>query len=696
MKSNFYLTISIGLLSIVSSWSQLSINLNIDPYPTPKVIEWALNSQIVTLTVSNLSAKSIGYKIKAQFYKDGELIAETKTELTTVLSIDASSSEVLFAEDVVPERALKFYGNIEKTIAKTNKLPAGNYRLCVKLLDELGKAELTSETCQPFIITSYQQARLILPQDETVIPFSGSVPNLTFQWSPIVPQPQFPVVYKLRLTPKNEKQNNLNAFRYNTPIFEVEVYNSTSQIWPIDALAIEPDQAYVWAVRSEDQDGNPIGENDGLSEIWGFRFDEDNYNVTSKTSGNPKSSSSDCQLTLNFSISTAGITKYPNGSKVPDYVEYQYVFNDNVNDLNNNQEPKEVGGGKKKFDKYTIGKRIMGHKYVSGNCPNVIFQDIDHDLNSSNQYRIKILVENCKSLLPKPVEDRKQNIKSEQYKDIDFVFEVEAFTDLYKNGEFICRADTLKRFRFLNGNISEIYDAPENENLDPDCELMNIELPVIGIKVINSQTNKYQYNFSNIDPNIGSSLEPKYTFEWDFGDGNKSIQDKPINTYSKGGSYVVTMVITRKNSAGIICKISKKRTIEIGYDCSDNACQFNSDNLFNDVLTPDDSITLCGGLKLFINGNNITKGAGNKLSGKGIVYIPWLLTAINVEFYDLVINLQKEIVGGEINAIKNSDCPAFPVQWAINAGYQLIHIKTKISITINKKIFNFIFQQKIK
>lgn len=259
--------------------AQFSVTLNVDPNPTPEILEWAINPQTVQLTVTNLTSNTERYKIKAQLFKDNELVGETRTEASPLRIIEANSVEVYFAEDVVPEGATKLYGNIDKVVIKTGKIPAGTYRLCTKLVDESGQINLTTDYCQTFFVTSYQQPRLILPIDGNSVPYTGAVSSLNFQWSPVLPQPRFPVYYQIRVVPKMEGQTALYAFRYNTPIINETVPGTTNFIWPVNALEIEPDTDYVWGVISMDEDEKPIGENEGLSEIWGFRFVDNTNNV---------------------------------------------------------------------------------------------------------------------------------------------------------------------------------------------------------------------------------------------------------------------------------------------------------------------------------------------------------------------------------------------------------------------------------
>lgn len=682
MNSRFSLLMIMLLSGLLESHCQVNLTLNVDPNPSPKVIEWALNAQTVTLTVVNLNNTPVKYRIKAELYKEGELIGETKPELMNFISVEATSTEIHFAEDIVPESAVKLYGDISKTLLKTNKIPAGNYRLCVKLIDENGQ-KLTNETCQPFIITDYQQPRLILPQDGSILPYTGVVPNLSFQWSAVVPQPKFPVTYTVRLVPMNKNQTKLNAFRYNTPIFEEDVINNINLQWPTNALEVEVDQNYVWAVISKDHDGEPIGENLGVSEIWEMKFDENNQVVSKVTSGSSQTSEP-CPLTLDFSISNSGVIKFPSGSSQPNYVEYKYNFNDNSNELNAKAKLIDLGGGKKGYDKYTVGQRDVTHKVISGNCPEAIFQQIG-DI-SNNNYPMKLDVSNC--VVAETIQEYGK--KGVKYLDIDFVFEATASTDLFKNGVKICQATTVKKFRYKNGAISKPSDNPFDTNPINDCSLNGIELPALSIKAQKSTGNGFSYTFSNEDESIfngGNNVD--WTVFWDFGDAKTSIANKPIHTYANGGSYVVTMRLERYDKINKkLCSVTKKKTIILSHDCNEAACNFDNTNLFQGIPAPDDSIYLCGNLKMYFNGMSVTK-TGNKLKGTGIVYIPWLLTAVNVEFDDLVINFSKEIVDGEINAVKSPNCPSFPTQWAINAGYQLTQNQIKeINAYVNQNIID--------
>lgn len=111
-----------------------------------------------------------------------------------------------------------------------------------------------------------------------------------------------------------------------------------------------------------------------------------------------------------------------------------------------------------------------------------------------------------------------------------------------------------------------------------------------------------------------------------------------------------------------------KKTIKLIPDCDDTACNFDCTTTLAGQLVSGESIDLCGGLVMFLDA---VSGTNASLSGTGIVYIPWLLTAVNVNFQNIKVNGSRQFCNGVINATIDNNAPAFPTQWAINVGYHL-------------------------
>lgn len=59
---------------------------------------------------------------------------------------------------------------------------------------------------------------------------------------------------------------------------------------------------------------------------------------------------------------------------------------------------------------------------------------------------------------------------------------------------------------------------------------------------------------------------------------------------------------------------------------------------------------------------------GDKFSAKGWVYIEWLKARVAVAFKDIKLNSEKKIIAGNVVAIKYDEAPAYPLNWALEAG----------------------------
>lgn len=249
------------LLISTICFSQIQINLNLDPNINPKLSEWENQPELMMLTIINTGNDYVGlkYKIDGKLYKDDEVIASTIFSKMPILELP-EGTEILYADDIIPINAINRNSDIEKTLIKTGSLPAGNYRLCVRLVN-LDQEQISTpeEVCGTTLITGYQYPELISPINDYVVDKNALIIT-NFEWTPLTPQPKSfeGIKYKVVISEILEGQNPQQAFMVNTPIIEREVLQNTQFLWPAEIPEPEEDKRYVWSVSPLSLEDQPF------------------------------------------------------------------------------------------------------------------------------------------------------------------------------------------------------------------------------------------------------------------------------------------------------------------------------------------------------------------------------------------------------------------------------------------------------
>lgn len=98
---------------------------------------------------------------------------------------------------------------------------------------------------------------------------------ITFRWTPVVPKPRDPIVYRLKVWQLMQGQNGTQAMRSNQPIVTKDCDNITETT--VSGIYTGPCRPpylcdFVWVVQALDKFGNPIGLNEGTSNPTVFNF----------------------------------------------------------------------------------------------------------------------------------------------------------------------------------------------------------------------------------------------------------------------------------------------------------------------------------------------------------------------------------------------------------------------------------------
>lgn len=176
-------------------------------------------------------------------------------------------------------------------LGNCKELKEGSYSLCAQFYN-VDKVAISREVCKEFRVegeksVEYAPPTLISPEDGKKITIQQAKSPIIFRWTPVVPKPQQPVTYRLKVWQLMQGQNGTQAMRSNQPVVTKDVDNLT-QTTVIGLLrdgctggpCCPPYLCdFICQVQAINKEGRPIGNNEGKSEPYSFKILDDNINT---------------------------------------------------------------------------------------------------------------------------------------------------------------------------------------------------------------------------------------------------------------------------------------------------------------------------------------------------------------------------------------------------------------------------------
>lgn len=275
MKNLIIILISL-IVGINVSAQNYIVNLKMNPNVSPYIDEWKSGGIHAELQIMNNTFQGIEVEIGTELFYNGELVASNNIAfnenfifLETGMNIIEAGSflENLEFDDMAISDKESVYFN------RTKRLPAGNYEICIQLIDVQTQNLLLevipdNPACFPAVVMSYFPPTLVFPEDNTFIR-SAEASTTTFQWSPVVPFCKEEVLYEIKVYEWFPDQTKEQAALVNAPVWKTKT-RETQAIFDFACLPWDESQAYVWQVQAMGDEGLSVGENDGYSEVQGF------------------------------------------------------------------------------------------------------------------------------------------------------------------------------------------------------------------------------------------------------------------------------------------------------------------------------------------------------------------------------------------------------------------------------------------
>ena len=257
-----------------------SINISLPQNPDSYTGNWASGVSLLNITASakmvngRLDNNLLESKILVLIKKGGNKICGIYTSNSAPSSNFNSATKVWSGTNAV------------SLLGQDCTLPPGEYELSVQFFSQgaIGIAAISDVKVKSFTIKSkeaisYQSPSLILPSNETQFSDKEIKKPITFRWTPVVPKPNESVTYKLRVWQLMQGQNATQAIKANSPLIEKEIKDLTqANIVGIYTGPCKPPYMcdFVWNVQAISNDGKSLGNNNGTSELSGFKFGSNN------------------------------------------------------------------------------------------------------------------------------------------------------------------------------------------------------------------------------------------------------------------------------------------------------------------------------------------------------------------------------------------------------------------------------------
>ncbi|MBU1372471.1 MAG: LamG domain-containing protein, partial [Bacteroidetes bacterium] len=271
------LTIILSLLTIqtfAQTYPITSITISLPANPDANTANWGSGTSLFTITAN---AKAANGRVDGHVAESKILVTIKKGGAKVCGSFTANSAP---ASNFNTLTKVWSGSNAVSLLGQGCVLPAGEYELTVQFFGAgpTGLVPFSEEKTRAFSIRakeqlSYQPPQAISPANGTLFSEPDIIKPITFRWTPVVPRPQEPITYRVKVWQLMQGQNGVQAMRVNQPIITKDVDNLTQTIINnlISGPCLPPYLCdFIWNVQAINREWKPVGGNNGISEALKF------------------------------------------------------------------------------------------------------------------------------------------------------------------------------------------------------------------------------------------------------------------------------------------------------------------------------------------------------------------------------------------------------------------------------------------
>lgn len=257
------------LFGSTAAFSQIQqikiVSFNVKNQLPGAVDSWGSVPGSVLLVAQMLPNQRVkGITLMVQIRSGGSIVCSNNT--TGGMQVDEFTTRTFSANELTG------------ALAGCQELKDGSYSICVQFFN-VDRVAISNEMCKEFTVetpkaTDFAPPTLITPENKKTFTEAELQRPVIFRWTPLVPRPKEAVTYKLRVWQLMQGQTGTQAIRTSQPIITKDVDNITQAV--VTGILTGPCKPpylcdFVWNVQAVNREGKPIGRNDGTSEPYTFK-----------------------------------------------------------------------------------------------------------------------------------------------------------------------------------------------------------------------------------------------------------------------------------------------------------------------------------------------------------------------------------------------------------------------------------------
>jgi hypothetical protein len=265
------------LLMLLCLWADAQnypvtgITISLPANPDASIVNWKTGASMLTITASakmfngRVDESAETSKILVVIKKGGSKVCGTYTASSAPTANFTTASKIWTGNNAV------------SLLGQECTLTPGDYELCVQFFNPQGSMPLSAEKCKSFSIVASEQVytgpQNIIPTDGSIFNTSMASQPVLFKWTPVIPTPNEPVTYRLKVWKIQQGQTPTQAMNLNQPVAtkDVTAATQTNIINLMDASCLLPSSCdFVWQVQALGSGGKFFGPNSGKSNTTVF------------------------------------------------------------------------------------------------------------------------------------------------------------------------------------------------------------------------------------------------------------------------------------------------------------------------------------------------------------------------------------------------------------------------------------------